>query len=137
MSNQDDLPVKDSENFVAEFEVMDLSPLKDNQFMVAVGTGKRDSAKILPSTLHGPYDFYEMCQEVGMIWRNDLHHAKVLIVSKDRKVRPKVLDENTTDYIEAHFENIIVDGMLEGVFEEKQFTCRANLIEANPEEDKK
>ena len=135
MSNQD-LQVNDSENFIAEFEVMDLSALKDKKFVVGVGTGSRNSAKVLSSTLHGPYDFYEMCEEVGIMWRDELHHAKVLILSKDRKKRPELLDENTSDYIEAHYENILVEGMLEGAFEDKEFTCKANIIEAEPEEQK-
>ncbi len=133
-----DLAVKDNDSFIAEYEVMDLSGLKDKQFIVAVGAGKRESAKLMPSTMHGPYDFFTMCEEVGAIWTNDLHHAKAFIISKDRREPPQLLDANTIDYIEAHFENIIMEGILGGAFEEpKAFTCEANVITANPEDDKK
>lgn len=131
-----DLPVKTDENFIAEFEVMDLSKLKGKSFMVAVSRDARSKGKFICTTAHGPYDFYEMCEEVGVMWREHQHHAKVYVLQKDRKARAQYLDENTTDYIEAHYVDLITEGLLDGVFEEqKQFTCQANVVEDDGEEN--
>ncbi len=126
------LPVKAGDDFVGELETMDLSELKDKQYMVSVSTGSRSEGKFLCSTIRGPYSFEEMCETVGNIWRQEQHHAKVILCQKDRAVAPKILDENTVDYIEAHFEDIITESMLDGVFDDvKDYTCRAGLIEAD------
>jgi hypothetical protein len=43
---------------------------------------------------------------------------------------PKYLDANTVDYIEAKFDDIIAESMLEGVFDDiKEYTCRAGITE--------
>lgn len=130
------LPINTSEDFLAETEKMDLSELKDKQFAVAVNTGDRNAGKFLTSTIHGPYSFAEMCQEVGSMYQEHQHHAKVIVLNKDPKTKVKVLDENTVDYIECHYIDIITDAMLDGVFEEEsgQYTCRANIIEHTGDE---
>lgn len=126
------LPIKAGDDFIGELETMDLSELKDKQYMVAVNQGDRSKIKYLCSTIRGPYTFEEMCETVGIIWRQEQHHAKVILCQKDRAAAPKILDENTIDYIEAHFEDIITESMLDGVFDEvKDYTCRAGLIEAD------
>lgn len=126
------LPVKAGDDFVGELETMDLSELKDKQYMVAVNQGDRSKVKYLCSTIRGPYTFEEMCEAVGVIWTQEQHHAKVILCQKDRSVAPKILDENTVDYIEAHFQDIITESMLDGVFDEvKDYTCRAGLIEGD------
>ena len=123
----EDLPVK-KDNFLAEVEVMDLSPVKDKQFLVAVATGDPSGPKFLCSTIHGPYDFTSMVQEVGDMWNTHQHHAKVIICEQDGTKQVKMLDENTVDYIECHATDIITEAMLGGAFDAKEFTCQAGLI---------
>jgi len=134
--NTQDLPVKTEDDFIAEFETMNLDKLKDKQFMVAVSNGKRSGPTFICSSLYGPYDFYEMVEQVGCMWRNHQHHAKVIVCSKDPTQAQERLDENTTDYIECHYDKIAVEGLLEGVFDnDKQYTCQANLVNHTDEED--
>jgi len=116
---------KSSDNFLAEVEVMDLAPIRDKTYMVAVGTGAPDKVKFLCSTIHGPYNFVEMVQEVGDMWAQHQHHAKAIILSKDPTKPAEILDENTMDYIECHYNDIITEEMLGGAFDPKPFTCRA------------
>jgi hypothetical protein len=131
-----DLPIKSGEDFIAECETMDLSELKDKSFLVAVSTGDRNKSKFLSTTVHGPYSFVEMVEEVGVMWQEHQHHAKVVITSKDRSKALKILDENTIDYIEANYTEIATEAMLDGVFDDdREFTCRAGLIEDQSEED--
>lgn len=114
--------------FIAEFEKMDLSPLQDGMFIVAVSTGGREEPKILASTIHGPYSFLEMVEEVGIMWATHQHHAKVFPLEKDRRKRATILDKNTVDYIEAHYEDILLRGMLQGAFSGEEYTCKAGTV---------
>jgi len=123
----ENLPVK-KDNFLAEIEVMDLSNIKNDQFLVAVGTGDPNGVKFLCSTIHGPYDFTTMVQEVGDMWNTHQHHAKVIICESDPTKQVKMLDGNTIDYIECHATDIITEAMLAGAFDEKEFTCKAGLV---------
>lgn len=124
------LPVKSGDDFVGELETMDLGPLKGESFMVSVSAGDRSGAKFLCTALRGPFSFEEMCEAVGTMWKEEQHHAKVVVCNKDFKAALKFLDENTVDYIEAHFQDIIVESMLNGVFDEsKEYTCRAGVLE--------
>jgi hypothetical protein len=135
MSNQN-LPVRSDQDFIAEFETMNLDELKDKTFLVAVNSGDRNRTKVVSSTIRGPYDFYEMIEQVGCMWREHQHHAKVLLLEKDPKKQLRQLDENTTDYIECHYDKIAVEGLLEGVFDaDKEFTCKANVIVADDSDD--
>jgi hypothetical protein len=110
---------------------MDLSELKDKMFIVGASQADRNKCKFLASTVRGPYTFEEMCEQVGVMWRQHQHHAKATILEKDPTKPAKFLDENTTDYIEANYEDIIVESMLGGVFDQqKEYTCKANLVEA-------
>ena len=127
---------KEEKEFLAEIEVMDLSPIKDKTYVVAVGLGDPNKVKFLCSTIHGPYTFTEMCQEVGEMWVQHQHHAKVIIMEKDPKSRVLLLDANTIDYIEAHYVDIIMEETLAG-FQDKEFTCSAGTIEEVPSEEKK
>ena len=122
-----DLPVK-KDNFLAEVEVMDLTPIKGNKFLVAVATGDPSSVKFLCSTIHGPYEFTEMLQEVGSMWNTHQHHAKVIVLEKDVDKQVQMLDENTVDYIECHYNDLITEEMLGGTFDVKDFTCQAGLL---------
>ena len=136
MSQNLSLPVKSGDDFVGELETMDLTELKDKQYLVAVSTGDRSKAKFLCTTVRGPYTFEEMCEAVGVMYRLHQHHAKVLVLQKDQAAAMKSLDENTVDYIEAHFEDIITEAMLDGVFDDdKTFTCRAGVVEDSNEEN--
>jgi hypothetical protein len=128
--SDNNLPVKSTEEFLAENEVMDLSPLKSETFLVAVSTGDRNKSKFLSTTVRGPYSYTEMLEEVGVMWKEHQHHAKAVILSKERNARLKTLDENTIDYIECHYLDLITDAMLEGAFD-KEYTCRVGLIEAD------
>ena len=122
----EELPTN-KENFLAEVEVMDLSPLKEKMFLIAVGTGAPDKVKFLCTTVHGPYDFVEMLQEVGDMWHNNQHHAKAILLDKDSTKKVEMLDPNTIDYIECHYVDIITEEMLGGAFD-KKFTCRAGTV---------
>ena len=126
----------EQKEFLAEVEVMDLGPIKGKTYVVAVGTGDPNKVKFLCSTIHGPYDFTEMCQEVGDMWVQHQHHAKVIIMEKDPKSRVLLLDANTIDYIEAHYIDIIMEETLAG-FQDKEFTCSAGTIEEAPSDEKK
>jgi hypothetical protein len=133
-----ELPVKSTDEFIADIETMDLSELKDKTFLVAVSQGDRNKHRFLASTVRGPYTFEEMCDEVGNMWYEFQHHAKAVICEKDRKKPVKTLDENTIDYIEAHYKEIITESMLDGVFDsQKEFTCRAGIVEADLSEEPK
>lgn len=126
------LPVKSGDDFIGELETMDLSELKGKTYLVAVSAGDRDKVKFLCSTIRGPFTFEEMCEMAGRMWREHQHHAKVIILEKDPSAAPKLLDTNTIDYIEAHFEDIITEAMLDGVFDEvKEYTCRAGIVEGD------
>jgi hypothetical protein len=133
MSN---LPVKKGDDFIGELESMDLSSLKDKVFIVGVSTGDRNGPKMITSTIRGPLTFVEMVEQIGCTWQEHQHHAKAMILEKDMKVRPKFIDENTADYIECHYMDIVTEAMLDGVFDEdKTFTCQAGLNDISPEED--
>lgn len=129
-----DLPIKKREDFLAEVEVMDLSHLRGGQFIVAVGTGDPSSYKLLGSTIHGPYSFVEMLQEVGDMWCTHQHHAKVIMLDKDSNGATKMLDENTIDYIECHYGDLITEEMLGGAFD-KEFTCKSGMLDDDSEQD--
>ncbi len=131
-----DLPVKTGDDFVGELEVMDLSTLKGQTFMVGASSGDRNKPKFLCTTLRGPYSFEEMVEEVGVMWKEQQHHAKVIIPTRKRNEPVKCLDENTVDYIEAHYADIVVESMLDGVFDgEKEYTCQAGIVEADLSEE--
>jgi hypothetical protein len=130
-----DLPVK-KDNFLAEVEVMDLSAIKGKTFAVSIAQGDPEGIKFLCSTLHGPYTFIEMVQEVGEMWYNQQHHAKVIIMDKDARNKVTTLDANTVDYIECHSSDIITEEMLGGLFDlEKEFTCQAGLLQEEESTD--
>ena len=115
-----------AEEFIGEFATVDLSRFKDKTFAVMVSTGDRDSCKALTSTLHGPYGFSEMVEEVATMWKREQHHAKVFILSKEQKDDVFFLDQNTVDYIEAKWDDILIEGMLEGF--DKEFDYEATAL---------
>lgn len=118
-----------NEYFAGEFEEMDLSELHDKIFLVACSSGDRSKPKYIPETVCGPFNFYEMVETVGGFYTEQQLHAKPMIPSKTMGNAPRILDENTVDFIEARFMDIITDGLLGGeVMESKEFTCKASFI---------
>ena len=119
-----------------EFEEMDLTELYDQVFLVACSTGDRNKAKYIPETICGPFNFYEMVEVVGNFYQEQQLHAKAMVPSKKMGHAPKILDENTIDFIEARYMDIVADGLLGGyIFEAKEYTCKAGFV--NKEEEDK
>src|SRR5687768_3954599 len=117
----------EEQEFLAEAAVMDLSPIKGETFCVAVATGGPNAKKFLCTTLHGPYDFSEMAQEVGDMWLQHQHHAKVILMDKDATKPIRVLSDNTVDYIECHYVDIIMEHALESI-PDKEYTHTAAVV---------
>ena len=132
--SDENLPLASKENFLAEVEVVDLSEIKNELFLVAVGTGEPHKVKFLCTTVHGPFDFVEMLQEVGDMWHTHQHHAKVVILSKNSSQAVKILDPNIIDYIECHYNDLITEEMLGGAFD-KKYTCKVAIAEAGALDD--
>ena len=123
-----DTSTEDKEYLGGEFEEMDLSELRDKTFMVTISTGDRNKSKFIPESICGPFDFYKMCEVVANVYIQQQLHAKALIPSQIFGEKPLVLDENTIDFIEARYDDIIADGMLSGeLFDGKEFTCKAGF----------
>lgn len=108
-------PVTQDDDFCAELYggSMNFSKIQGEQFIVAVNTGDRNRQKLLASTIRGPFDFYEMVEAVGAMWEREQHHAKVYILTKDFDKAPSFLDEGTIDYLEANWQDIVAQGILE------------------------
>jgi hypothetical protein len=115
-----------SDGFVPQAESMDLRNLYDHQYVVAVSTGDRDDGKMLAKTMHGPYSFEEMISEVGRMWSDSQNNAKVYILEKDHRIKPRWLDAKTIDYIQAKYIDIIMDKIL--FSKEESFTCEAGIV---------
>jgi len=129
-----DLQVGNPDTFLGENETMDLSELKDKSFIVAINSGFREEGKFICETIHGPYTFVEMIEEVGTMYQDFQHNAKVFILSKDKTKPPQFLDVCTIDYIEAKYTDIITESFLEGAFE-APYTCKAGLVYADAKKD--
>lgn len=123
-----DKPVTQKDDFIADFHEgeMDMGKLQDKQFIVAVNTGDRNKCKLLASTIKGPFDFYEMAEQVGYMHAEELHHAKVVILDTDPKKPSDYLDSGTIDYIEAHWKNLISEGILETAI--RDFTMEPGIL---------
>ena len=133
--NIDNLPYNNDPDFIGEVELMALDELHDKQFMVAISTGDRDGYKYISSTLRGPYNFFEMIEEVGDMMATTQDHAKTIITSKNRNEPIQYLSSNTVDYIEAHYIDLGAEVLLEDMPEEKEYTCKAEIKEAPLEAD--
>jgi hypothetical protein len=110
--------VTQEEDYCAELDgrKIDFSKYLDRTFLVAVSTGKRNLPKLLASTMRGPFDFYEMVEAVGSMYRREQHHAKVYILEKSFEKGITFFDEGTVDYLEANWEDIVMTGILEQEF---------------------
>lgn len=137
MSSDDTVPVTQQDDFVAEFvkDQMDLSKLKDLTYVVAINTGDRNACKLLASSIRGPYDFHEMIEQVGSMFKHEQHHAKVTILTKDSDAPVMFLDSGTTDYIEAHWESMIFEDILEAACTTPEYVCEAGFINEVKEDD--
>jgi hypothetical protein len=124
-----------SDGFVPQIESMDLRSLYDQAFIVAVSTGARDDGRLLAKTIHGPYSFDEMIGEVGRMWSDSQDNAKVYILDKDYKKKPKWLDAKTIDYIQAKYVDIIMERMIGS--EDQPYTVAAGVIEDHSAEEAK
>lgn len=113
-------PITQGEDFCAELYggSMNFSKLEGEQFIVAVNTGDRNKQKLLASTIRGPFDFYEMVESVGAMWEREQHHAKVFVLTKSFEEAPSFLDEGTIDYLEANWQDIVANGILEAMLTE-------------------
>lgn len=130
------LPVKTGDDFVGELETMDISSLRDKTYIVGASQGDRNDVKMISSSIRGPFTFEEMCEMVGMMWKEHQHHAKAIVLQKDPMAKPLFLDENTIDYIEANFQDIVTESYLGGVFEDtKEYTCRAEVAVGSGEDN--
>ncbi len=134
MSDEDkELEVNKDEDFIGEFEKMNVNALKDDSYLVAICQGDREKGKFMSSTVRGPYDYFEMIEEVGYMWQEEQHHAKVVIVNQDRDTPNKFLDTNTTDYIEANWQDLAAEILLQD--DDVEYTCRAGINENDANED--
>jgi hypothetical protein len=111
---------ENNEYIGGEFEEMDLTELQDQIFMVACSTGDRNKPKYIPETICGPFNFFEMVEVVGNFYEQQQLHAKAMVPSKEMGVPPQILDENTVDFIEARYMDIVADGLLGGAIMESK-----------------
>ena len=128
-----DLPLGNPATFLGECEVMDLSALQDKLFMVSINSGGREDGKFICETIHGPYDFLEMVDEAASMYFEYQHHAKVYILSKDKREPCQWLGSTVIDYIEAKHKDIITEAFIGGALD-KQYTCRPSIISAVDED---
>lgn len=127
----------ESDQFIPELETMDLSPLHNLNYLVAVNRDDPNNIKCLASTIRGPFSFEEMCQEVGDMWRDHMHHAKVIVLEKDRKKPTRHLDAGTIGYIEANYIDIITNHVLNTALFDGEATCVAGIKESEYNEENK
>jgi hypothetical protein len=124
-----DLPLgREIPNFIGEFETMDLSSIKDKVFHVALGSGYRSVGKFMCGTIRGPFTFHEMVEVAANMYQEHMIHPKVMIIPKSLEEEIEYLDEETIDYIEAKYQDILTDSWLEGAFDDKKFTCTAGTF---------
>ena len=114
-TSQQAVPLTQDPSYCAELDgrAMDFSAIQNKLFIVAVHTGDRNKAKLLSSTIRGPFDFYEMVEAAGYMYAKEQHHAKVIVLEKDPTKPTIFLDEGSIDYIEANWQDILTTGLLE------------------------
>ena len=135
----DELTKQDS--FVAEFHKgeMSLEKIKDLTFICSINKGDRNKPHFLCSQVRGPFDFYEMVNFIGETYKDFMVHGKAVSLTKTFEEQPLVLDAGTIDYIEAHYKDIIMDGILgeSGPFAGIQKTIEPGFTSSAPEESLK
>lgn len=132
-------PVTQDADYCAELDgrKMDFSYLRDHQYIVAVNTGPRNKAKLLASTIRGPFDFSQMVEAVGSMYEREQHHAKVYVLEKSFENGIFFLDEGTIDYIEAYWQDILIEEELEAAIFGDEEVIPAGAIGLEFNEEKK
>lgn len=120
--------MRDEEDFCGALETMDLRPLQGKIFIGGISTGPRKEYGILPSTIRGPMTFEEMIEFVGTTWKERTLHSRVFASSRFLNQPNEYLDPCTIDYIEAHWQDILMDLLINGELSEKEFTCTSEII---------
>lgn len=125
------LPTGDMvENFVGDFEEMNLAELQGHMYGVAIGLGSRDSTRFVCESLMAPLDFWRMIEAVGTIYKEQQIHAKAFILKSGLSDKMNYLDEFTIDFIEARYLDLLAEGLLNGSLDDsKEFTCKAGFIQ--------
>jgi len=136
-----DLPDTQSDEFSAELDCdrMEFKDLWEKQFACMVSTGDRNECKALTSTIHGPYSFFDMVSVVGKTWSEKQHHMKPFILNTKLDTKAAWLDQGTVDYIEAHWEKMILVGVLEkelfGDDDDDEVVINAGIVEVTDEDN--
>lgn len=131
-------PITQEEDYCAELDgrKMNLEKLKGHQYLVAVSTGPRNKPKLLASTIRGPFDFSTMVEAVGSMYEREQHHAKVFKLTDSFEEPIFFLDEGTIDYIEAYWQDIVMEEELEAaIFGDDEDTIEAGTISQNYNEE--
>lgn len=134
-------PITQEEDYCAELDGrrMDLEKLRGHNYLVAVSTGPRNKPKLLASTMRGPFGFTEMVEAVGSMYEREQHHAKVFKLESSFEEPIFFLDEGTIDYIEAHWQDILIEEELEAAIfgDEEDGIIEAGLIGQEYNEESK
>lgn len=138
MSNND-LPYPNPENFIGAFERMDLSELRDKQFLVSINSGDPSSPDFICRAVRGPYSLGEMAEEVGYMWTTHAHHAHVTVLNRKRDAKAQWLSPEVIDYIEQNYEDIVMDEFLISINEtpNREYTCRAKILDSTSQPEPK
>lgn len=139
-TNQVAKPVTQDADYCAELDgrKMDFSYLKGRQYIVAVNSGPRNKPKLLSSTIRGPFDFSKMVEAVGSMYQREQHHAKVFVLEDSFEKPTFFLDEGTMDYIEANWQDILIEEELEAaIFGDEEEVIPAGAIEVGYNDESK
>lgn len=131
-------PITQQEDYCAELDGrrIDLSKLRDKEYLVAVSTGPRNKPKLLSSTIRGPFSFIEMVEAVGAMYEREQHHAKVLLLEKSFDKPIFYLDEGTVDYLEANWKDLLFEEELEAaIFGDEDDVIPAGIISQDYNEE--
>lgn len=132
-------PITQDEDFCAELMdgTMDFSDIENGTFLVAVNTDDRNKPPLLASTMRGPFEFYEMVEAIGCMWEREQHHAMVYVLTRDFDKSSQFLDMGTIDFIEANWEEMVANGILEAALwdDEEELLIPVGLIDSDPEDD--
>ena len=134
-------PITQEEDYCAELDgrKIDFEKLRGHQYLVAVSTGPRNKPKLLASTIRGPFDFSKMVEAVGSMYEREQHHAKVYKLEESFEKPIFFLDEGTIDYIEANWQDILIEEELEAAIfgDEDEEVIPAGVIGQDYNEENK
>ena len=123
-----------SADFIGELETMDMTELLDKTFIVFQRSVDSRIDSIAASTASGPYTFLEMVETVGLFYKSYVAHLTVGVVTKNVTEPMLVLSDETIDYIEANYLDIIAQHSL-GLPDPAEYTCKAKLLSLDGEYD--